>query len=527
LHASTTTNSTNDARENGSLLPLEEIAAEARPKSAWRSRWAITFYCWLVSSCIVLLLAGYTMISEDASAKTLLLPGKTTHGHYQIEMSCSACHTPTLGVRQDACLDCHAAELKLANDTHPAKKFNDPTNADRLAILNAKKCITCHREHVPQQTQAMGLSLPADYCFHCHQDVQEQRPSHKDLTFDSCATAGCHNYHDNTALYENFLAQHWGETDTFDSPLIPFQRDTELSAAKMLSAINNDGPDSTAVETVTVRDWAASAHAQAGVNCSACHVSNDSNTWSIAATDSQKSCGKCHAAEVVGFQSGRHGMRLSRNLPPLTPAEARLPMKKTAAHRKLNCLSCHSDHSFDTKTAAVDACVGCHNDSHTLAYKQSSHYALWQAELRGDAPVGSGVSCATCHLPRDENEEGDYFVEHNQNMNLRPNEKMVRNVCNHCHGVAFSLDALADPELIKRCFQGRPNKHIESVDMAKKWFEAKSKKNQSRQNDRAVPKQPAPKQPAPKQPAPKQPAPKQPAPKQPAPKQPAPKQPSL
>ena len=80
------------------------------------------------------------------------------------------------------------------------------------------------------------------------------------------------------------------------------------------------------------------------------------------------------------------------------------------------------------------------------------------------------MSCATCHLPRVEfttpEDETRVLVQHNQNDNLRPNEKMVRSVCMNCHGLQFSLDALADGKLIGRNFKGMPAKQIESIRMA-------------------------------------------------------------
>jgi hypothetical protein len=71
-------------------------------------------------------------------------------------------------------------------------------------------------------------------------------------------------------------------------------------------------------------------------------------------------------------------------------------------------------------------------------------------------------------LPRTESDDPQkhYFVQHNQNDNLRPNEKMIRSVCMNCHGLKFSIDALADPELVKRNFIGLPSRHIQSIDMA-------------------------------------------------------------
>lgn len=59
-------------------------------------------------------------------------------------------------------------------------------------------------------------------------------------------------------------------------------------------------------------------------------------------------------------------------------------------------------------------------------------------------------------------------TQHNQNKNLRPNEKMLRSVCLHCHSLEFSIDALADKNLIANNFTGTPGVHIRSIDMAKK-----------------------------------------------------------
>jgi formate-dependent nitrite reductase cytochrome c552 subunit len=118
----------------------------------------------------------------------------------------------------------------------------------------------------------------------------------------------------------------------------------------------------------------------------------------------------------------------------------------------------------------VDACLTCHNDRHSVAYKQSSHYALWQKELKGEGPAGSGVSCATCHLPRVEFRTPDdvkrVLVQHNQNDSLRPNEKMIRPVCMNCHSLKDSIDALADRKLIARNFAGKPAAHIRGIEMA-------------------------------------------------------------
>ena len=69
------------------------------------------------------------------------------------------------------------------------------------------------------------------------------------------------------------------------------------------------------------------------------------------------------------------------------------------------------------------------------------------------------------------------LVQHNQNATLRPNDKMLRGACLNCHGLAFSLDALADAALVERNFAGRPAVHVKSVEMA---LEAERRADESR-----------------------------------------------
>jgi formate-dependent nitrite reductase cytochrome c552 subunit len=194
-------------------------------------------------------------------------------------------------------------------------------------------------------------------------------------------------------------------------------------------------------------------------------------------------CATCHEREAKGFLEGKHGMRLAQKLTPMTPAMARIPMRADARDAALGCTTCHGAHAFDTKRAAVEACEGCHADNHTKAFRASRHFALWQAELTGTAPPSSGVSCATCHLPRElhKSEGGETVAaQHNQNLNLRPNEKMVRSVCLACHGLGFALDALADPHLIASNFKGRPARKVESIAWVKRRLEMMATKAKER-----------------------------------------------
>ncbi len=463
-----------------------------------KTRWF--WLLWLLLSLALASYLGFAMVSIEPDARldaSVFLPGQTTHGHHQIEMACSACHTDPFGgkeVLQDACMNCHATELKVADDSHPKSKFTDPRNADRLENVDARYCVACHVEHRPEMTNAMGVTLADDYCFHCHADVAEERPTHVDLEFNSCATSGCHNYHDNRALYEDFLVKHMHEPEVL--PKAQVRTRDLLAAVEFIAAYPNDrypvkalneealdAPESHAGDAELVGDWLSTAHARAGVNCSACHEVQDpvSKMTRWEERPDQKVCASCHDAEVDGFLAGKHGMRLAQGLSPMTPASAHLPMNPEAHDAELSCTTCHSAHRFDTRRAAVESCLSCHDDTHSRNYEGSPHHALWQKELSGELPQGAGVSCATCHMPRLEHALGEQtrtLVQHNQNDVLRPNEKMIRPVCMSCHGLGFSIDALADLGLIEKNFTGRPSAHVQSLDFAEmehlKYLEKKA-----------------------------------------------------
>jgi len=423
-----------------------------------------------------------------SSARSILVPGETTHGHHTIELSCETCHTSAFGggeLIQDACVSCHAKELELSDDSHPASKFDDPSNVERLDTLDAQQCITCHQEHRPDITHAMGVTLPTDFCAHCHSGEDEMPPDHQDLSFAGCTAAGCHNYHDNRALYEDYLVKHGGAAWLLEEGTVPARNFAEAATEMLaypvdqypleaLTGEQSDAPAGMSVDPKIHAEWLASSHAKNGVNCSACHVNNDAETAGEMAgkwvdQPGYAGCQSCHGEEIEGFLAGKHGALLAVGLGPMTPEKSRLPMKDGIHDKALSCSTCHEPHAPDTRKAAVESCMSCHDDEHTLAYKQSSHFQRWEAEMAGTAPVGSGVTCATCHMPRTDMDTEDgsrIVVQHNQNDTLRPNEKMIRPVCMNCHGLNFSIDALADPALIKNNFMGKPAKHVESVDMA-------------------------------------------------------------
>jgi Cytochrome c3 len=466
---------------------------------------------WIGWAIMTLAIAGYLavgMLSKGAAgnpllapARQALLPGKTSHGHYQIELACESCHVSRFGGReglQESCERCHGPELKDAVDKHPRSKFTDPRNAELAQKLDATLCVTCHVEHRPEITRPMGVTLAGDFCFHCHQEIAQDRPSHAGMAFDTCNSAGCHKFHDNRALYEDFLVKHLGEPPLLGQASLPTRNFREVAASHpgypsdrfpLEPQTAPDAPADLMKSPGVVGDWLATAHARSGVNCSGCHKGGSGPEAGGAAAwvkrPDHKACVACHDTEAKGFLAGKHGMRLAEGFTAMTPGRARRPMHAKARGEALNCVSCHGAHRFDTRRAAVEACVGCHDDRHTAAYEHSPHYALWKKELAGEAPPGSGVSCASCHLPRVEHRAPDsgvkrMLVQHNQSDNLRPSEKMIRPVCMSCHGLGFSIDALADTALVANNFKGRPGVHVKSLDMVGERMKELEEKRQAR-----------------------------------------------
>lgn len=455
--------------------------------------------------------------------RSTFLPGETHGVHHQIELACESCHmskpfATQARIRKDinkTCVSCHKAELKAADDSHPIKKFKNPRMAAYWDRIDARFCTSCHMEHQPEITLAGLVTLPGDYCVACHsegeQDVRKNRPTHADLTFDTCASSGCHNYHDNKALYEDFLVKHAGQPAVKEAPVHTAQALARArpmpDPAETLAYLGSiDAPAAArGLDPELEAHWAASAHAIADVTCAGCHAPKSETGEDIAANwidhPEETVCASCHKAEAKTFALGRHGMRRHPELarprpakkmlkqlgigkpsdalitavetwiddPALAPAmsttEARVALTPEAHGQDLTCSSCHTPHKQDLTFAAVGACLGCHNDDHSRAYEASPHHDLWQAELAGDLPPGSGVTCATCHMPQSE-KRGVVTTNHNQNDTLRPNEKMIRSVCMDCHGLEFAIDALADPALVTSNFRGLPDRHIDSVDWA-------------------------------------------------------------
>ncbi len=421
------------------------------------SKKLILWSSWILTSLVLIVAFAAYFLGKD---QTRLLPGKTTEGHYQIEQNCALCHTPFDRIKQEACLDCHELE-----DSHSKQKMLE-AEAELPTWIDS--CTHCHQEHRQTIARVMGVTIAPYFCKSCHQDIAQKRTSHEGMAFDTCRT--CHNYHDNTALNEDFLLKNLHQPDTFDNPKVPQRNFLDIYRTKhpikRLTMKEHDAPEGG--YGLRGRDWEGTSHANAGVNCMPCHSLDQTIPKEEAWVENadHRFCEDCHPHEVSGFLAGKHGIRIAKGLSPMTTDMARQTMK--SIHKALNCMSCHEAHEFSTEPqkVGVDSCLSCHDDEHSRAYKSSPHYSSW------DEKTTEPVTCATCHLPRIV-KENQTVVEHNPSFNLHPRQKMLKTVCLHCHGLGYSLDALADNELVRNNFPEAPSKHIESLEMV----EEKQRKN--------------------------------------------------
>jgi hypothetical protein len=215
--------------------------------------------------------------------------------------------------------------------------------------------------------------------------------------------------------------------------------------------------------------WQTSAHGLNDINCTSCHQNRE--TKAFITQPNQESCQSCHQGAVETFLLGKHGIRLLEGQSPLTPAMARLPMKPQAHARTMTCNSCHDVHSVNTIQASVDACLTCHNDTHSQNYEKSKHAQLFAADRDLPRPGPTAVTCATCHLPRTGADSGEgtalVRVNHNNTYTLLPQDRMVGEVCLHCHGVEYAYNSIFDPALVEANFDRPPTLSLETFDLVR------------------------------------------------------------
>lgn len=378
----------------------------------------------------------YIMVSIFQSGdQALMLNGEATNGHYMFEENCQACHiepfSGTEGVDQ-GCLHCHKDELELIRDTHPEKIFRDPRNADILRIIDATSCSACHYEHDTEDKHGVGISVSEEFCTICHDDIGSKSSTHEGIDPDSCMNSGCHNYHDNRFLNYDFVSNR-----------IRFEADNPQFYDESNFVPDHDSRSHKAMNSNEL------FHKE--LICSDCHTSEapDRNI-------SEDTCINCHNRQYEEFTKSKHGIRNSMKLPPISSELIRHDIISESENFQHGCYSCHSEHKPDDRLS----CLNCHEDQHSLSYENSPHSALMvTSDNEGSF---NRVDCVTCHMMSNNNDERN--ITHNVDKTLNPNIKMVPSVCLQCHTLQFSIDSLADRNLIRNNFNRSPVGRVQTID---------------------------------------------------------------
>jgi formate-dependent nitrite reductase cytochrome c552 subunit len=98
---------------------------------------------------------------------------------------------------------------------------------------------------------------------------------------------------------------------------------------------------------------------------------------------------------------------------------------------------------------------------------------LFAAEGNLDRPSQASVTCATCHLPRQEVGES-VTVNHNNTYTLLPRDRMVKEVCMNCHGLEYSYNSIFDDQLVEDNFSRSPSQELETFQLIRSFEERRS-----------------------------------------------------
>jgi len=229
------------------------------------------------------------------------------------------------------------------------------------------------------------------------------------------------------------------------------------------------------------RQWRQSRHFIAGVGCEDCHGTDHDAMLSADGQVSAETCaGRCHGEQLAQFQRSKHSVpKTGRKATLLSsyPREVggcslvrgchavRTPYDDGSSGK---CSVCHPSHGFSMEVTRDPAvCMTCHSQHNTESdeYFKSIHGILY----RTVGLEGGGPSCATCHMPGGNHDDGinttDLLVtnrlEGQPNPALRfvptmtleefePRREAMLETCDQCHGRKLARKALEEADGFRR-----------------------------------------------------------------------------
>ena len=175
------------------------------------------------------------------------------------------------------------------------------------------------------------------------------------------------------------------------------------------------------------------------------------------------------------------GLFRATALSPMTPAQRALPMKAEAARQDARL-------QYLPFRAQIRPCCREGRGLRRLP-RRRAHQGLFrlaalrpaQAGAAGELPrrqrrVLRDLPHAGVETARRRRREGDLRHPQSERQSAPEREDGAQRSAANCHGLQFTLDALADPALVGEQFQRRPAVHIESIE----WAERRAKRARPR-----------------------------------------------
>jgi len=381
------------------------------------------------------------MVSAITGSKmSMFRPGPMFDGHQRFADGCFACHEKWSGVDDRKCLSCH--ENFIGVDTHGAARMVNPVRAVVPERLASASCVTCHREHRSIEAKS-GYTGPPGLCAMCH-PKRRLNEGHAGFDPESCSTPSCHRYHFNIG------ADDFARADK--RVILPRSKVVEAPSGGEHVGIVSAGVNKMRrtvfykSNPVIMAQYQISPHYGTQATCDRCHKGKIRTSAQRAAINKRpgaRVCMECHPVQTRGYGSGRHGAHDLQGLEPFTDPG-----------QQVGCGGCHDVHSLGMQEARRRACERCHaRSAHVANYSKSGHYRYLSDPVFSYKPM-TGVDCAGCHMPR--LERNGSATEHNESWLVSTRERMAVYVCVRCHGLAFSLQSLYDPKVVRSNFTIAP-----------------------------------------------------------------------
>ncbi len=433
-------------------------------------------------ACLTAALVTLMLAAGDTGAnplERLVMPGKLTAAHADIEGDCAACHGRAKGLPQTTlCLDCHtdiAADLARNEGFHG--RFDSARDND---------CVSCHTDHEGRDADIVGRD--AGLFDHGFTDFP-LRGAHTALPCTACHAAGephreapsaCASCHADDDVHAGGLGEACADCHQVDSwrdirfdhgdtgfalrgghagvACQDCHRDNRFETASpdcvschAVDDVHDGAKGLACADCHVTAGWGnlsfdhaaetgfALTAGHAGLACQACHSSPDFRD------DADRACVSCHAAD--DHHQGRNGRECDscHTTSAWTDADfdhSDTGFELTGAHAALGCPACHKRTG---EAAAPTTCNGCHqvDDVHAGQLGESCQTchstSAWSRDIAFDHDLSSfpliglhaAAACGSCHASPRYHDAGSSCVDCHAEQDVH--DGSLGEACETCH----------------------------------------------------------------------------------------------